>query len=198
MTEADEWLTGLFVRWLSGKRASLPSTIPGPRPVAEARPETPDKESAMISLEHVHPMLVHFPIVFVVTLAGLDLVGALRGKAITGRAEWGGASAGLALLAGGSAIATYVFGDLALDVAETGGWHSEVAEMHEALGTASATILVAWAVLRGVLWLRDRSLTGWARAAIPAVEIAATAVVVATAYFGGELVYSLGVSVAHP
>ena len=83
----------------------------------------------MISLQHVHPVLVHFPIVFFLTLAAFDMVAAFRGKAVTGRSSAANASTGLALLAGLSAIVTYFFGDLALTIAEDGGFSSEIAEI---------------------------------------------------------------------
>jgi len=150
----------------------------------------------MFSAAHIHPMLVHFPIVFVLTLAVLDLVATLRGKSVTGRSALGNASTALAVLAALFAMATLAFGDMALEIAESTGWSSETAEIHEHLGMATTAILVVWAAIRLFAWLRNAHLPGWARAIVPVVEVGSAAVVLVTAYFGGELVYNLGVNVA--
>jgi uncharacterized membrane protein len=92
----------------------------------------------MLSLEHVHPMLVHFPIVFFLTLAVVDTIATVRGRPVTGRSSLGHASTGLAVLAALFAIAAFLFGDMALEFAESNGFASEVAELHEHLGMASA------------------------------------------------------------
>jgi uncharacterized membrane protein len=150
----------------------------------------------MISVEHIHPILVHFPIVFFLTLAVFDLVSIARRSDVTGRSVVGGISAGLAVLSGLSAVAALYFGGVALEVAESHGFHSQTAEIHEGLGEATAAVLFVWALVRGFLWWRRVSLTGAASMAVPAVEIAGAALVVLTAYFGGTLVYDLGVNVA--
>lgn len=150
----------------------------------------------MISLAHIHPMLVHFPIVFFLSLAVLDVIATLRGVAVTGRGGIGNVSTGLALLAGVFAIATYIFGDMALDFAEAGGFHSEVAEIHEGLGEATAAAFAFWAVVRVVAWWRNARLRGGGAILLSLVELAGAGIVVATAYFGGQLVYDLGVNVA--
>ena len=116
---------------------------------------------------------------------------------MTGRSSAANASTGLALLAGLSAIVTYFFGDLALTIAENGGFSSEIAEIHESLGMATATAFVIWAAVRAFLWWRDIRLSGRLAAAVPALEFLGAALVMTTAYYGGQLVYELGVNVAH-
>ena len=150
----------------------------------------------MLPVQHIHPVLVHFPIVFMITLAAFDLVASLRGAAITGRTASANVSAGLALLAGLSALATFYFGGLALDFAEAGGFHSDIAEIHEGLGEFTAMAFAVWAVIRGFLWFRDIRFSGPLAVAVPVVEIAGATLVTATAYFGGQLVYDLGVNVS--
>ena len=71
----------------------------------------------MIPVQHIHPMLVHFPIVFFLTLALFDVVAMGRGATVTGRSVAGAVSLALAAAAPVSAIATYLFGGLALGVA---------------------------------------------------------------------------------
>jgi len=151
----------------------------------------------MLSLQHIHPVLVHFPIVFMITLAVVDLVAAARGKIITGRGAVGNLSVGLALAAGAFAVAAYFFGDMALEIAESGGFHSDIAETHEALGEAVAVAFAIWGLIRLGLWWRDLRLPGGGALVVALVEVAGAALVVVTAYYGGQLVYDLGVNVAH-
>ncbi|MDQ7250971.1 DUF2231 domain-containing protein [Dongia sedimenti] len=151
----------------------------------------------MLSVQHIHPVLVHFPIVFFITLAVVDLVAAARGRVITGRGALGNLSVGLALAAGAFAVAAYFFGDMALEFAESGGFHSDIAETHEGLGETVAVAFAIWALIRLGLWWRDLRLAGSGAFVVALVEVAGAALVVVTAYYGGQLVYDLGVNVAH-
>jgi uncharacterized membrane protein len=150
----------------------------------------------MISLAHIHPMLVHFPIVFFLSLAVLDTIATMRGVPVTGRGGIGNVSTGLALLAGLFAIATYIFGDMALELAEATGFHNDIAEVHEHLGGATAAAFGVWAIVRVLAWWRNAQVRGGGAFLLSLVEIAGAGVVLATAYYGGELVYNLGVNVA--
>ncbi len=151
----------------------------------------------MTSIAHIHPMLVHFPIVFFLTLAFVDTIATLRGVPVTGRGGIGNVSTGLALAAGLFAIVTYIFGDMALEFAEAGGFHSDVAEIHEHLGMATAAAFAVWAMVRVVAWWRNANVRGGGAVLLTLIELAGAGVVLATAYYGGELVYGLGVNVAH-
>ncbi|MEO8669326.1 MAG: DUF2231 domain-containing protein [Bauldia sp.] len=150
----------------------------------------------MIPTEHIHPMLVHFPIVFFLCLTAIDLVALIRGKSVTGRTALGNLSSGLAVVAGISAIVTWFFGGLALDLAEAGGFRSDVAETHEGLGTATAAVFVLWAIVRAILWWRNTRGGRAMLSGVAVVEILGVFLVSLTAYFGGELVYGLGVNVS--
>ncbi len=150
----------------------------------------------MIETQYIHPILVHFPIVLVLALAALDTIFALRGVPATGRSPAGNLSAGLAVATGAFALAAYIFGDMALEIAEAGGFHDDIAETHEHLGTLVMGVFVAWALFRGILWLRKVKLGGGLAFILPAIEIAGAALVMTTAYYGGMLVYDLGVNVA--
>lgn len=149
----------------------------------------------MLSLEHVHPMLVHFPIVFFLSLVVLDAIATLRGAPVTGRSFLGNASTGLAVLAALFAIASFLFGDMALEFAESSGFSSEIAEMHEHLGMASAAAFTLWAVVRLVAWWRNANWRGGGAFGLVLVELAGAALLMTTAYYGGQLVYDLGVNV---
>jgi uncharacterized membrane protein len=151
----------------------------------------------MIPVEHIHPMIVHFPIVFVLVLAVFDLVAVARGSTVSGRTVAGNISTGLAVLAAGFAILAFLFGGMALDHAEDGGFHSDIAEIHESLGEYVMICLSVWAGSRFVLWWRNIRVAGAAALVFPLVAFAAAALVVVTAYYGGQLVFGLGVNVAH-
>jgi uncharacterized membrane protein len=151
----------------------------------------------MIPVQHIHPMLVHFPIVFFLSAALFDIVATFSGRSVTGRSRAGTVSLVLVLLAALSAVATFFFGGMALDVAESGGFHSDIAEIHEGLGTMTTAVFVMWAVIRSYTYWRDMRGRGAIRAAAPVFEIFGVVLVTLTAYFGGELVYGLGVNVAH-
>lgn len=151
----------------------------------------------MLAVQHIHPILIHFPIVFFLTLAAVDLVATLRGGITTGRGALGNFSTGMAVAAAAFAVAAYFFGDAALEFAEDGGFHSNVAEIHEGLGETTAVIFAVWALIRLGLWWRDLRLTGAGALVVSLAEVAGAGLVVATAYYGGQLVYDLGVNVAH-
>ena len=150
----------------------------------------------MIPVQHIHPMLVHFPIVFIFVLAAFDLVATLRGASVTGRTTAGNISTALVVASAVFAVLTYVFGGMALDYAEAGGFASDVAEIHEGLGETVALSLSVWALVRAGLWYRDTRVSGAASVTMPLVALAGAGLVTATAYYGGQLVYELGVNVA--
>jgi len=150
----------------------------------------------MISIAHIHPSVVHFPIVFFLTLAAFDALAAVRGTSLAGRSGAANMSAGLALLAGLSAIVAFGFGDIAYDIARDAGFPEARLETHEALGTWMAILLLAWAVARSYLWWRGSALVDRYKMAVVGLEIAGAVLIIATAYFGGQLVYNLGVNVA--
>jgi uncharacterized membrane protein len=151
----------------------------------------------MLAVQHIHPILVHFPIVFFITLAVVDLVATARGQITTGRGALGNLSLGLAVAAGAFAIGAYFMGDAALEIAESGGFHSDIAEIHEGLGEITAAAFAIWALIRLGFWWRDLRLSGGSALAVSLIEVAGAVLVVATAYYGGQLVYDLGVNVAH-
>ncbi len=151
----------------------------------------------MLSIAHIHPIAVHFPIVFFLCLAAFDILMLVTGRSISGRACAANLSAALAVLAGLAAVVTYMFGDMAMDIAISKGFSEAALETHETLGTVTASCFAVWAILRGFAWWRGLSLDGGRKAAVVIIEIAGAALITTTAYFGGELVYQLGVNVSH-
>jgi uncharacterized membrane protein len=150
----------------------------------------------MIPVQHIHPMLVHFPIVLIFLLTAFDVGATVRGRSVTGRTVAGNISTSMAVLTGLFAIATYFFGGMALNVAESGGFHSDVAEIHESLGEMVAIVTGVYALLRAGLWFKDFRINGVPSFLFPIASIAGSALVAITAYYGGQLVYELGVNVA--
>jgi uncharacterized membrane protein len=150
----------------------------------------------MLPVGQLHPIAVHFPIVFFLTLAALDAVLLLRGAPVSGRSCAANVSVGLSVLAGLSAIATYVLGDMAYDVAAAAGVPAATLETHESIGTWTAVFIIAWMLLRGVAWWREWPLDGGRKLGLVAVEIAGSLLIIVAAYFGGQLVYELGVNVS--
>lgn len=145
-------------------------------------------------IELVHPMLVHFPIVIVLLAVLSDLWWLARGRPAVGLVRL---ETGTVLLAIGAvfAVAAFVFGDLAYDIAVSDGVPVAMLESHEGWGTTTTIVFAAAALLRLVIWWRSFG----ARTSGRAVAIGATAVVavmvLVTAYFGGALVYEHGVGV---
>jgi len=108
----------------------------------------------MPAVQHVHPILVHFPIVLIYTLVVIDLVALAGSNAVTMRSGVGTISTFVAVAAGLFAVGTWLFGGMALDYAEAAGFSSEIAEIHESLGEITAFTFVAWAFIRLALWVR--------------------------------------------
>ena len=151
----------------------------------------------MLPIEQFHPLVVHFPIVFTLTLVAFDSIASLRGANIGGRGVVGNISAGLAVVAGLAGAAAFIFGDIALDVALSAGGPVKVLETHEEFGKITAAVLVGWAFIRAFLWYRDVSIRRFRKAAIVFIELVAAVLIITTAYFGGRLVYDFGVGVTH-
>lgn len=149
----------------------------------------------MIPIQHIHPMVVHFPIVIVFLVAGFEVLATATGRTVTGRTASGNFAVGMLVIAGLAAIAAYYFGDAALTYAESGGFESDVAEIHESLGKLVAISVSIWAVIRAFLWWRDIRIERPFAFAFPLVSIAGAGLITWTAYYGGQLVFDLGVNV---
>ena len=149
----------------------------------------------MIDVVHIHPMLVHFPIVLFLVAIAVQLLILARGGDLSERACL--PSIGLAALALGAlaAVAAAVFGDIALDHAIELGFPRGPLEAHQELGLTTTWLFVALAVLLGLAWWRRiplKAVRGWAFAV---VGVLGCAILLMTAYHGGDLVYRIGVNV---
>lgn len=147
-------------------------------------------------LELVHPMVIHFPIVFAISLFALDSFALVRGQSLSARSPFGKASAVLAIAAGISAGIAFVFGDRAYDIAlAVGKVPHAVLETHQDLGMMTALALGGWAVVRALAAWQSIEFGGLGRLIVVAVQGVLVVVVLATAWFGGQLVYDHGVAV---
>ncbi|MEJ2022289.1 MAG: hypothetical protein P8X43_09705 [Maritimibacter sp.] len=148
-----------------------------------------------MSLAHIHPMILHFPIVLAYLLVMIDAIALWRGISLTS-GTYAKFSLATAVLAGLSASLTAMFGDLALDIALENGVPDAVMEMHEGLGAVTATGLAIWAGLRLLVSWRQLALEGSRKGIVVLVELAFVVLITFTAYHGGNLVYDQAVNVA--
>ncbi len=152
----------------------------------------------MLPLEQLHPLVVHFPIVFTLSLFVLDLYARLKNIPLDGRGAVANLSAGVALLAAIGATIAATLGDAALDIASAGGVAESITETHETLGSITASVIAAWGLVRAFVWYRKTALGNSMQWGIVLVELVIAVMIVVTAYYGGQLVYEFGVNIKIP
>jgi uncharacterized membrane protein len=145
---------------------------------------------------HIHPALVHFPIVLIIFGVVGDLVLLLRSQSLTGPGCLSRMAAGAVLCGAAFSVPTAFIGDMAFDQAVSLGFPQGPLLQHHHLGIATTVILVTLATVRAFAWLKGYKLTGRAGWIYWGFSLLALGVLVATAFFGGHLVYDLGVNVA--
>ena len=149
----------------------------------------------MIEITHIHPMLVHFPIVlFLGATVMFCWISVKRGD-VAAR-ECLPLTAAWALVVG--LLMGYLaafFGDIALDAAAAKGFAVPPMELHEEMATITLVVFsLLAAVLLGAHWKKiplNRN-KAWG---FTAVALAGVVLLLVTAYFGGDLVHRLGVNV---
>lgn len=139
----------------------------------------------------LHPMFVHFTVALVPFAAGLATWNAVRPAPWTRPATYALLlPAGfLALLTMGSGFREYFLAKPGLD-----GEPLALLEIHEMLGVVTA---ITVAVTAAVAWWRRRDVStsrAW-RWALALALLAASALVLVTAWYGGSLVYDHGIAV---
>lgn len=150
----------------------------------------------MISIALIHPMLVHFPIVLLITAVALDIIMLLIKKDLASRQCLPLVALAALLLGTLSAGVAAVFGDMALDKAVSLGFPSGPLETHETLALITIAVFSLHGLLRLLAFWRSyplQGIIGWI-SAFPGMV--GGVLLIATAYYGGELVYHLGVNVA--
>ena len=149
----------------------------------------------MISIALIHPMLVHFPIVLLITACSLDIIMLLIKKDLANRQCLPLVALSALLLGTLSAGIAAIFGDIALDKAISLGFPRGPLEIHETLALITIAVFSFNCLLRLLaLWRRIplRGRIGWISALPGMVGVV---LLIFTAYYGGELVYHFGVNV---
>jgi uncharacterized membrane protein len=150
----------------------------------------------MISIAIIHPMLVHFPIVFLITAVAADIILLLTKKDLAGRQCLPMIGLSALLLGTLSAGLAAIFGDIALDQAVSLGFPDVPLETHETMALITIAVISLYCLLRLLaLWRRYplRGFIGWI-SALPGMM--GVVLLIFAAYYGGELVYNFGVNVA--
>lgn len=150
----------------------------------------------MISIEHVHPMVVHFPIVLFLLVLAMDIVIVARGGDLAGRDCLANTALSALVLGAIAAAVAATFGDMAFDIARAKGFPAAPLDRHADLGYTTMWFFIVFAAARLLAWWRRVPLRGGRGWAVALVGVVGVALLITTAYFGGELVYELGVNVA--
>jgi uncharacterized membrane protein len=149
----------------------------------------------MIDLDHIHPMLVHFPLVLLPIAVLLDWFILVKGGDLASRKGLSLVSASAWGLAAVISILVVIFGDIAFDAALGKGFPKPPLEEHEEFGMTTFWIIVGLALVRLLAMWRGISLKGLRGYGFALGGVVMVALLITTAFYGGELVYSLGVNV---
>ena len=150
----------------------------------------------MIDLYHIHPMLVHFPIVLFLLGTALAFIALARRTDLSGRTCLANATLSVFVLAAIAAAVTAFFGDIAFDHAVSLGFPKGPLDRHAGFGYTTMWFFIVYAAFYLYAWWRHVPLArgrGWLWFVVGLVGVA---LVLVTAYFGGDLVYRIGVNVA--
>ncbi len=149
----------------------------------------------MISLAHIHPMLVHFPIVLLMLGVVLDFAVLFRRGDLSGRQCLPLTAMSALYLGTLAAVVAAIFGDIALDQAIFLGFPSAPLETHQLFGLLTVGIFALLSLLRLLTRWRHYALAGGRGWLVALLELAGVLVLLVTAYYGGNLVYQIGVNV---
>lgn len=144
----------------------------------------------------IHPMLVHFPIVLFLSVPLIDAFILIRGGDLSARSCL--PDVALAVLVAGvtAGLAAIMFGYIAADHAAALGFPTAPVEQHEGFATTTVSVFAVLAAIRAHTRWRGISLAGMRGWLFVAATAIGAVLVITTAYFGGHLVYDLGVNVA--
>jgi uncharacterized membrane protein len=150
----------------------------------------------MISIALIHPMLVHFPIVLLITTVVMDIIGLLIKKDLAERQCLPLIALSALLLGTLSAGIAAIFGDIAFDKAISLGFPSGPLDTHETLALITITVFSIQCLLRLLAVWRKYHLLGFIGWISALPGMVGVVLLIVAAYFGGELVYHFGVNVA--
>jgi uncharacterized membrane protein len=140
-------------------------------------------------------MLVHFPIVLLLLGVGLQLLVMLQGGDLSARTCLSGVALATLALGALSAVVAAVFGDMALDTAVALGFPDAPLETHESFGLTTMGVFLGITAVQAGAWWRRIALAGGRGWLLTVIGLAAVVLLIVTAYFGGDLVYGIGVNV---
>lgn len=149
----------------------------------------------MIELAHIHPMLVHFPLVLLPVAAIMAWWIVLRGGDLAAHRCLPQIALTALVLGTLAGIVAAVFGDIALDKALERGFQKPPLEEHEELAFSTLAVFGVIALIQLGAWWRGLSFRGGRGWTLAVALLAASALLIDTAYHGGELIYGLGVNV---
>lgn len=149
-----------------------------------------------MAVELIHPMIVHFPIVLWLLAVVCQFAVVFRGDQFAWRQSWPRASLWLLVLGCIAGVVAAGFGDLAKDVALEKGFPEMPLEAHEEMATSTLTLFCLLTLAQGLVFWRKIELKPLVSWLLPLFGLAGCVMVLVTAYFGGNLVYDLGVNVS--
>jgi uncharacterized membrane protein len=149
----------------------------------------------MIDLAHIHPMVVHFPIVLLLVAVAIQCLVLMRGGDLSAHDCLSNLTLTTMALGALSAVVAAFFGDIALDKAVALGFPEGPLETHEAFGITTMSVFLAITAVQGVAWWRRISLAGRRGWILASIGAAGALLLIVTAFFGGHLVYEIGVNV---
>jgi uncharacterized membrane protein len=140
---------------------------------------------------NLHPLIVHFPIAWLIAGLAVDIV-----SVVFPRASWAETTAACLYPAGAlSALAAYLSGRQAAAGVLVPGMAQPIVLDHWNWALATTIYFTAVAAVRLTLALRGQRLTFWTRAGAVAVGLAGMLLLFHTGEQGARLVYEHGVGV---
>jgi uncharacterized membrane protein len=149
----------------------------------------------MIDIAHIHPMLVHFPIVFFITATVIFFVIAIRKGDIAAKNCLPLTGAGVLVAGLLIGYLTAFFGDIALDAAVAKGFAIHPLDRHEGMAAVTLTVFSLLAVVLLAAFWKNVPLDSRRASYFTAAAVVGLVLLIVTAYFGGDLVYRIGVNV---
>ena len=137
----------------------------------------------MIDTQHIHPMIVHFPIALLIIGLLADAAGLFLKKEFFSKAGFY-----LLILGTIGLIAAYISGNLAGEGVTEAGFLKQALETHEEAAELSVW-LMAFAALVRIAFVAVKKYSGVLKWSAFALFLIGVLSIARTGYYGGELVY---------
>ena len=151
----------------------------------------------MIPVELIHPMFVHFPLALFPAAIALDLWILARGGDLAARQSLPQIALVTYVAATALALTAVLFGGFAFDAALAKGFPEAALEAHEDVAKWSFFVFAAVTAVRLFVYFRGVPMPRARGGAVALASLAGYGLMLLAAWRGGELVYQLGVNVAH-